>query len=128
MPALLDSHAFLWLASDESRLSPAARAYVRDPSNELFLSAATGWELAIKINQGKLRLDAPFEALLVDVPRQLQLTWLGIEPGHLLRLATLPVHHRDPFDRLLVVQCLEEGWPIVSADAALESYGVERIW
>src|SRR5207244_319380 len=100
MLALIDTHTFLWLVSDDSQLTSTARSYLQDASNRLFLSVASGWEIAIKMSRGRLQLDVPLEQLLVDVPRQLSIDLLPIQPSHLLAVAALPHHHRDPFDRL----------------------------
>jgi PIN domain nuclease of toxin-antitoxin system len=128
MPALLDTHAFLWLASDEGRLSRNALEYVKDTSNRLFLSIASSWEIALKVGRGRLQIDVPLLELLTDVPQRLSVDVLPIQASHLIAVASLPEHHRDPFDRLLVAQSLVEGLPIVSVDGALDAYGVTRIW
>ncbi len=125
---LLDTHTFLWFISDDPRLSSAARDAIEEPSNRRFLSVASLWEMAIKVSLGKLALAQPIDVLL---PRQLEINGvelLPIEAGHALRVATLPFHHRDPFDRLLVAQCLEEDLPLISADQQFDAYGIRRIW
>ncbi len=128
MPALIDTHTFLWLASDESRLSSTSQAYLQDTSNRLFLSIASGWEIAIKVSRGRLEVDVPLLQLLTVVPQQLSLDWLPIHPNHLIAVGSLSHHHRDPFDRLLIAQCITEKLPLVSADVELDAYGVTRIW
>lgn len=128
MPALLDTHSFIWLASDETRLSQTAATFLRDVSNRLFLSIASEWEIALKHGKGRLALDLPLREFLIDVPARLSVELLPISPSHLVAVSGLPEHHRDPFDRLLVAQCLVEDLPIVSSDTLLDRYGVRRIW
>lgn len=128
MPALIDTHTFLWMASDELRLGPTALAYVKDRNNRLLLSIASGWEIAIKVGNGRLAIGVPLQELLLNVPARLGITLLPISPAHLVTVASLPKHHNDPFDRLLVAQCLVESIPFVSADAAMDAYGIHRLW
>jgi PIN domain nuclease of toxin-antitoxin system len=128
MPALLDTNAFLWLAGDAARLSAAASAYARDPANKLFVSAASAWEIAIKLGLGRLHIDVSLSSLLTEGVEQLSLQWLAIEPKHLVVIPTLAPHHKDPFDRMLVAQCQAENLPLVSADTALDAYGIVRVW
>ena len=127
MRLLLDTHEWLWMHTAPERLSRGARMLIEDPANELVLSLVSCWEIAIKYALGKLPLpSAPGEFVALA---------LGIEPvellpitlPHALRVATLPHHHRDPFDRLLVAQALIEGIPIVTADLRLAAYGIETI-
>lgn len=128
MRLLLDTHTFLWFIDGSPRCSANARALVADVSNQRFLSVASLWEMAIKASLGKLSLAQPFEAL---IPQQLRLNGielLGIEFHHTALVATLPFHHRDPFDRLLVAQARAEQMPVVSGDAAFDAYDVTRLW
>lgn len=128
MKVLLDTHAFLWFILNDPRLSPTALAIIADPANDVDISPATYWEIAIKIRIGKYALPGDYETFLVA---QLQTNAMGILPieiRHTKLLTTLPLHHKDPFDRLLVAQALAEGVPIVSADVALDPYGVTRLW
>lgn len=128
MRLMLDSHALLWFAADDPRLSATARSFIRDPRNERLFSIASVWELAIKVSLGKLSIAEPFETF---VPRQLSgnlTTLLPIELRHINRLLSIPLHHRDPFDRLLVAQALVEQVGVVSADPAFDAYGVTRYW
>jgi PIN domain nuclease of toxin-antitoxin system len=125
---LLDTHAFLWFLRDDPRLSNSARELIEDGSKELFLSVASAWELASKVSLGKLALEQPLETFL---PEQMQVNEVQLLPvtlPHVLRVTGLPWRHRDPFDRLLVAQCLVEQMPIVSANGALSPYGVQRLW
>lgn len=128
MNLLLDTHSFLWFIGGNTNLSPTARSLIEDTSNQPFLSLASLWEIAIKSSLGKLTLAQPFEVLM---PRQMELNGikpLNIELDDLALVAKLPLHHRDPFDRLLVAQAIERQIPIISADMAFEFYGVQRLW
>ncbi len=128
MRVLLDTHTFLWWVEDAPALSKKARTAIGDPDNECLLSLASCWEMAIKLSLGKLRLPSAVERF---VPEQLAANafrQLAIEFRHVARIAALPFHHRDPFDRLLAAQALEEGCAIVSADPMFRKYGVKRIW
>lgn len=128
MNLLLDTHAFLWFIAGNDRLSAAARDLIEDASNQPFPSAASLWEMAIKLSLGRLQLGLPFEEL---IPQQLKLNdiqLLSIEVEHITPVTTLPFHHRDPFDRLLVAQAMVEHMPIVSADPTFEAYPIRRLW
>jgi PIN domain nuclease of toxin-antitoxin system len=125
---LLDTHAFLWWVTDDAKLSSRARAAVAADDGECLVSVASAWEMAIKVSLGKLSVVGPLERFL---PEQLALNRFGVlhvELGHVARVARLPFHHRDPFDRLLAAQALEEELSVVSADAVFRRYGVRRIW
>jgi PIN domain nuclease of toxin-antitoxin system len=122
--ALLDTHALLWWLDDDPALPPAARALIADPSNEVLVSAATVWEIAIKRAKGKL--DVPDD--LLEVVALKGLIFLAVTPWHAWRVAELPRHHNDPFDRLLAAQALTEGIPIVTGDRAFGAYGVGVRW
>jgi len=128
MRLLLDTHALLWMLDPEGGLSPRARKAITTEGNEVYVSAASLWEASIKVSIGKLKLHG---SLQEDVAAHLQaefLTWLPIELRHIRRVATLPFHHRDPFDRMLVAQALEDGLTLLSADAALDAYSASRVW
>lgn len=128
MKILLDTHCWLWGLAEPERLGRAARALIADPANDLFLSAASSWEIAIKAGLGKLRLPEPPWRY---VPHRLAtqgITALAVEHAHALQVAALPHHHRDPFDRLLVAQAQVEGLTLLTADRALEAYEVEIVW
>jgi len=128
MRVLLDTQAFLWFITDDSKLSVSARSLIENPDNERLFSIASLWETAIKMSLGKLELEKPFEEL---IPRQLELNdidVLAIEIEQLKKVAALPFHHRDPFDRLIIVQSLVEQLPIVSSDTKFDDYGIERLW
>ena len=128
MNLLLDTHSFIWFVEDHPSLSPHARMLIEEATNDVFLSIANVWEMAIKVSLGKLSLSQPFDLF---IPNQLLLndiTLLDITLSHTLRVATLPYHHRDPFDRLLIAQSLVEGMPLISIDSVLDAYGVNRLW
>jgi len=128
MDLLLDTHTFLWFSVDDPQLSLAARQALVDPANKPHLSVATLWELAIKVQLGKLRLHAPFEDVLKAVYAQQRLTILNISQQHLHRYFSLPLEHRDPFDRMIIAQSLADGLTIVGNDAAMDAYGIRRLW
>ena len=128
MKLLLDTHAFLWWVEGTPAIGRRARAAVSNPDNEVFLSVASCWELAIKLSLGKLRL---IETLDRFIPEQLRLngfSLLAVELRHVVRVAGLPFHHRDPFDRLLATQALEDGLALVSSDRLFRKYGVTVVW
>jgi PIN domain nuclease of toxin-antitoxin system len=125
---LLDTHTFLWFVDDNPRLSETARVLIESDDAQPFLSMASLWEIAIKISLGKLQLKQPYE---IFIPEQLALNGIGVlnlSMEHTAALAALPFHHRDPFDRLIVVQAKLEEMPLVSADPTFDLYSVKRIW
>ena len=128
MRLLLDTHTLLWWVADAPELSRRARAAIAAPASECLVSAATAWELAIKVSLGKLRVDGDLERFLAEQLAVNRFRALPVEVSHAVRVARLPFHHRDPFDRLLAAQALEEGAAVVSADAVFSRYGVKRIW
>jgi len=125
---LLDTHSLLWLVTDDPRLSDAARDTFLNTDNELLCSAVVGFEIAVKYSLGKLGLAEPPRTFIDNRIRNNALTPLPITMAHALRVADLPIHHRDPFDRLLTAQALEEDLPVLSADEILSAYGIRRIW
>jgi PIN domain nuclease of toxin-antitoxin system len=128
MRLLLDTQVWLWLQSEPERVIPSVRDALADPQNELLLSAASAWEIAIKHGLGKLPLPLPPEQY---VPARMELSdtaSLPVSAAHALRVASLPVHHRDPFDRLLLAQAQLERISLVTADRQLAPYDVELIW
>jgi PIN domain nuclease of toxin-antitoxin system len=125
---LLDTHAFLWFIAGSERLSATARQQIEESANQPLLSAASLWEMAIKLSLGRLQLGRPFEDLIPEQMRLNGIQLLGIELEHVTPVTTLPFHHRDPFDRLIVAQAMVEQMPIVSADPAFDAYPIERLW
>lgn len=128
MKALIDTHAFLWWLLDADRLSAEGRRLLSDPANEFLLSAASAVELSIKVGQGRLTLPEPVESFVPSRLSSEGFQALSIELGHALRVARLPLIHRDPFDRILVAQAQVENLPILTADPAISRYDVETIW
>lgn len=125
MRFLVDTHCWLWLQASPERLAREVVSLLEDPDNELLLSAASSWEIAIKYAIGKLRLP---EAPDRYVPRRMSASGtrgLAIEHAHSLRVAELPMHHRDPFDRLLVAQAQIEKLTLVTVDPQFDDYDVE---
>jgi PIN domain nuclease of toxin-antitoxin system len=128
MKLLLDTHSFLWFIEDDSRLSTTARTLIEDGDNEVFLSVGSLWEMAIKVSLGKLRLSQPFATFIPDQLAANTISPLPIAVDHAAQVVTLPFHHRDPFDRLLIAQALIDHIPIVGVDTVFDLYGVKRIW
>ncbi|MCL4206271.1 MAG: type II toxin-antitoxin system VapC family toxin [Pirellulaceae bacterium] len=128
MKLLVDSHVLLWAVDQPGQLSSSAASALRDPANDLLVSAATVWELAIKVSLNKLTLTKPYREWMTQVLADLDALVLPITVEYAAAQADLPAHHRDPFDRLLVAQASVEGISIVSHDGALDAYGVSRIW
>ena len=128
MRALLDTHAFLWFILDDPRLSSRARSIIADTGNVIAVSPACLWEIAIKISLGKYSLNVSFGPFMEEQMGANRLELLPILVPHLAVLTTLPFHHRDPFDRLLIAQTIAEGFPILSSDAKLDAYQAARIW
>lgn len=114
--------------SESERLSPRARRAIRAGSNEVFLSAASAWEIAIKTRLGRLRLGADPETFVPDQMSRNALLPLPVLVAHALKVAALPDTHRDPFDRLLVAQAMVENLTLVSADRTLRAYGIDVVW
>jgi PIN domain nuclease of toxin-antitoxin system len=125
---LLDTHVLFWSAEAPEKLSPPALVAIQDPAKDRLLSAATIWEVAIKVGLGKMSLSLPYRQWMEKAIVDLKLIVLPITVEYAERQSQLPPHHKDPFDRLLVAQALVEGIPIASADAVFDSYGVTRIW
>jgi PIN domain nuclease of toxin-antitoxin system len=127
MKFLLDTHALIWWMLDDSRLSKRANSIIRNPQNEIVISAAVGWEMAIKVNIGKIN-PASLIGNLVDAIASEVFIPLPIALQHAITAGLLPMHHRDPFDRLLVAQAQLLNIPVLSADHVLDSYEIERLW
>ena len=128
MRILLDSHAVLWYVDQDQMLSGTAHAVITDPANDLLVSAATIWELAIKAAIGKLSLSQPYRLWMNKAMSDLRASLLPVSIDYADAQAGLPFHHRDPFDRLIIAQSLIEGISVVSADGQFDAYGVNRVW
>lgn len=128
MRVLLDTHALVWALLDDPKLSNPARTTIAAPENEILISPASLWEIAIKISLGKYSLSEDFTSFMETRLPQSGFVQLPIHVRHLGVVATLPFHHRDPFDRLIVAQAVVEQVPVVSSDAALDAYPITRLW
>ena len=128
MRILLDTHTVLWWAADSAALSDEATKVIRNPRNYCFVSIASCWEMAIKVSIGKLRLTVPVERFVTEQIAENGFWQLPIEFRHVCKVESLPFHHRDPFDRLIVAQSSLEKMSVVSADKTLDLYGIKRIW
>lgn len=128
MNLLLDTHTFLWFIDGNARLSPRAKELIEDQGNAKLVSVASLWEMGIKMSLGRLTLTDPFEDL---IPRQMVLNGFGLLPlriPHIAKVVALPFHHRDPFDRMIVAQCMAEDLSLVSLDPVFDKYSVHRLW
>src|SRR5262245_24999504 len=128
MKLLLDTHTLLWFVWNDPQLSATARRVIEDPANQKLVSMASCWEIAIKVSIGKLNLGEPSRSFLRREIASNHFDSLPISFEHATEVETLPFHHRDPFDRLLIAQALLETLSIVSADTAFDPYGVTRLW
>ena len=128
MRLLLDTHTLLWFALNDPQLSATAMALIMDPLNTKLVSPASYWEVALKISLKKFALSQPFEDFMRNAIDMNGFRYLHIEPRHAAALISLPYHHRDPFDRMLIAQAMVEGIHIVSTDAALDAYPITRLW
>jgi PIN domain nuclease of toxin-antitoxin system len=125
---LLDTHAFLWAITDNPQLSDKARRMFTSSDNELLLSAASVWEILAKVQIGRLHLPKPAGDYLERQLAKNAITVLPVQLRHVLRLERLPLHHRDPFDRILIAQSLEEELPVLTADPLMKNYSAPLIW
>lgn len=128
MTALLDTHVFLWWAGDDPRLPDRVRELVQNTANTVYLSAASGWEIAIKLGIGKLHLPTPPEVVIAELLNADAIQALPVSMTHALHVLSLPLLHRDPFDRLIIAQSQLERLPIVTSDPQIAQYPVEVIW
>jgi PIN domain nuclease of toxin-antitoxin system len=124
---LLDTHVFLWLIQGDPQLSDRVRAIITDDASQLNFSVVSIWEIAIKLNIGKLKIEHSIEDIY-QLLAQLKIEILPIERLDLDRYLTLPLHHRDPFDRLIISQSIDRELILISADGAFEPYPVQRLW
>ena len=126
-----DTHTFLWFVGGNNQLSPLARRLLADDNNTIWLSVASLWERAIKFSTGKLaqlQSDKPFAQHITDLLTDNAFQVLPVKQAHVTHIVTLPLHHRNPFDRLLVAQSHLENLPLISADTVLDAYSVQRLW
>jgi len=128
MKLLLDTHTFIWASTLDDRLGRKARALILDCDNELFFSVASIWEMAIKASLGKLILQQPLRQIINEQIQMNGIRILNVEAAHALAVASLPWHHRDPFDRLLIAQSKLENMPVLGCDTAMDAYDISRIF
>ncbi|MGK3963915.1 type II toxin-antitoxin system VapC family toxin [Sorangium sp. So ce118] len=127
MRLLVDTHAFLWFLANDPQLSSLAKSFLEEPTNELLLSVASPWEIAIKVSLGKLSIPGDVETFIKHHMAMNDIELLDIRLRHVARVSDLPFHHRDPFDRLMIAQALVEDIPILSQDVVFDAYGIKRI-
>jgi PIN domain nuclease of toxin-antitoxin system len=125
---LLDTHSFLWFVLNDAQLSASARTAISDPANDVLVSPATYWEIAIKVSKTKYTLAVPYQDFIQHNLDANDFAILPIEVRHTALVAGMPFHHKDPFDRLLIAQALAEDIPLVSNEALFDAYGVRRLW
>ena len=128
MRLLLDTHTFLWFIGGDAALSSYARQLIEDRANERLLSIASLWEMAIKVSLRRLTLRLSFTDLVTEHVYGNTIELLEIRPNHRDVLTTLPFHHKDPFDRMIIAQGQAENIPIVSRDPAFDDYAIRRLW
>ena len=128
MRLLLDTHVFLWWVYDDPKLTQISKTVIEDTANIKYISAVTAWELAIKSGQGKLKLNQSTTDFYNKYVEQNGFETMLLSLHYLFAVENLPLHHKDPFDRLLIAQAQIEKLAIVSADTALDAYDIERVW
>lgn len=128
MRILLDTHCWLWSLSASKRLDEQARAIITDHANTIYLSAVSAWKIAIKYSAGKLPLPEAPDFYVPSRMRAQDIESLPIEHAHALKVAHLPFHHRDPFDRLLIAQAMVENLSLMTIDPVIKKYNVDLIW
>ena len=128
MDYLIDTHTLLWIVTDSPKLSIQAKDLYLNPENNIFISLASIWEMAIKSSLNKLTLEKSLEEFVDEHIKDNDIQILNIELPHILRIEKLPFHHRDPFDRLIISQQIENNLPIIGSDEEFDKYDVTRIW
>ena len=128
MRILIDTSVFLWFVNDHRALQNRNRGLIIDRRNESLVSVASIWEMAIKSKTGKLDLPLPFPQFIDKALLDNRFTILPVRISHLKLISELPLHHRDPFDRLLIAQSIVEDIPVLSGDASFDHYPVQRVW
>lgn len=128
MKVLLDTHTLIWWDSDSSKLPSQVFSLIEDENNQVFVSVVSIWEIQIKVQIGKLKLRADIADIITAQQTQNNLEILLIGLDHALKIGELPLHHRDPFDRLLIGQALVEDMTILSKDAVFQQYNAKVIW
>jgi PIN domain nuclease of toxin-antitoxin system len=125
---LLDTHTFLWFVNGNKQISDKVKKLIESEDNQSFISIASLWEMSIKYNLGKLKFDEPFDTFIEREITNSEINILHINLEHLKITATLPLYHRDPFDRLIIAQAIIENINLLSKDSAFDAYSVKRIW
>lgn len=128
MDYLLDTHVFLWFASDDIKLSTAAKKIIEDGKNNIYLSSASIWELSIKISIGKLKLKKDINKFIAENIAKYRYIPLSVTIHHALAITKLPEIHKDPFDRMLIAQASIEKMKIITSDGYISKYSVKTIW
>ena len=128
MRVLIDTHVFIWYIQTSERLPSSVTAVINDGRNDILLSIASVWEMAIKQSTGKLNLGVPYASFIEEQMRLNNMELLPVRLNHLEVVTTLPFHHRDPFDRLIIAQAMAEDIVLISADSVFSRYPVQRMW
>jgi PIN domain nuclease of toxin-antitoxin system len=128
MKYLLDTHAFLWFVMDDKRLSTEARFLIKDSKNEIFFSAATAWEMAIKVRLNRLKIKGNLESFIMEQLSANNIVPLSITVSHSLYTERLPQIHKDPFDRLIIAQSIVENLQLITKDQDIRKYNLKVVW
>lgn len=128
MKILLDTHTFIWYITDSPQLSKNAKQLIENENTEKLLSLASVWEMGIKHSIGKLNFVQPFMEFIKEQLVITNIGLLGIDFEHIEVITTLPLHHRNPFDRIIIAQAILEGIPVIGADVMFDAYGITRFW
>lgn len=128
MGLLLDTHTYLWYLDNDPRLSSTAAECIGDPDERVLVSVVSAWEIVVKLSTGKLVLNRGIEEFWPKSIADNEFDVLDVTVDHIFALSPLPLHHRDPFDRLLIAQAIAEDHQIISADNAFDAYPIARIW
>ena len=128
MKYLLDTHAFLWFVIDDKRISTNAKSIIKDSKNEIFFSAASAWEMAIKIKLNRLKIKGNLESFIIEQLSANNILPLSITISHSLYTERLPQFHKDPFDRIIIAQSIVENLQLISADKDIRKYNLKLVW
>ena len=128
MKYLLDTHAFLWFILDDKRISANAKSIIKDSKNEIFFSAASAWEMAIKIKLNRLKIKSDLEPFIIEQLQANNIVPLSITISHSLYTERLPQLHKDPFDRLMIAQSIVEDLPLITKDQDIRKYNLKAVW
>ena len=128
MNYLLDTHTFLWFINDDVALSPTAKLTIEASENDVYLSIASIWEMAIKVSLGKLAIPSPFMDFVMTQVDENGINLLDIKPIHLVGILNMPFYHRDPFDRLIISQAKYENLTIIGNDTLFSNYAIRLLW